>query len=530
MKKFTNALFLFSVILGLGFVSPVNAQSPDLAEVFPADAIFYLEARVDQQTLNDLDALYAQFVESLPANLDLPPTATDIVDDILTENMGFTIADVQQWIGNSMAAGTRLEDGRNVQIIAAEIADSTLATSFLSERLNVGPLETNAAPGYEIYVSSDSTVACAISSFLVCTTGDVVNLHLSSEASLGQHEAYTEAINALPLDRGAYVFKAFANTPAVLQSMFGGDFVDLSSLGIELATLGPTSVGMGLIEGNVLVTDIAQVESFPLAETPFQPIDFEFAQHIPARSQFTLHGANFAATLDSLTSSIVDNTDSEAAAMTSLAVTMFGAEWATGDYVLFGDFSSEEVLTALFEGDDLSGLSIGLAIEVTDLDAANETADRIPLLADMADLEVSTELIQGTNVTAINTGLMGTELLVGIQDNIFFLATRPGAEAIINETPTMLESAQFVNVSNHILDDASMLLYASNSAWLEVITLVVGLEEYFTLSVPSEDLKAGVERIRQEYSPIASLIGATSISTYVSDDNTLLVRFAIDLS
>ena len=215
----------------------------------------------------------------------------------------------------------------------------------------------------------------------------------------------------------------------------------------------------------------------------------DFANFIPGNASLVIH-ANSLTNLYLTTTNFLDSlnagSDSHApSAQVKQVLSMFGIDlqrdllsWMTGDYALFFRADMLDLVSAAVTNTtpNLENLDqkfdFGLVVEATDPDKARAFAARLDTLiqqmvAGQQGITVSSETIHGVDVTVLSLSApldarntLNIDLLIGASDDVFFLATRPAAETILNGDGMLTGNRSYIEAQNYVLPNPTTVVYA----------------------------------------------------------------------
>lgn len=518
MRKLLCVLFAAAVLLG-ALAAPAAARpAADLAALarfYPAQAPMFGVIRVDDGYIETLDGLIARVLAKFPpeaASRDFTLRAALDQLAVLAGVRDFR-SGVRPWLGNRLAFGVlnaeSLDAAEPDVVIAADVRDRAAAEAFWE-----GLLERNDATfteiregGYTLYAMDagdlDQGGLLITDEVMLLGLGDLRQMVVTREARLNQASAFTQALELLPA--GNYNALLYLDMPALLAASRDPGARALAG------AAGPAVVGLTLLDGRSLVADVGVVRGTdnPLAALglelpPAQPVDPAFAAQLPANTSLLVHAANVKALFESFLAAVrVSSSTSDQEfqrGMNQLRLGVRGAiglrleedilDWMTGDYALFVTLDEETIRRFILQA--LAGeapalealpLGFGLVVEATDPAKARALAAALgqalpQLTAQAPEVTISPAAIGGEDVTVIrvNAALdsgqtLPVEIVVGANDSVFLIATRPEAKAILSGIPGLNQDAAYTAASSYLLDDAVTVWYMDSGGSAGIMTI-----------------------------------------------------------
>lgn len=504
MKKFALMLSLLLVMVG-ALVLPAAAQDDahPLAAYFPATSPFYIESRIDDAFIADLDALIAKFATLVPT-ANIGSSLVEMLDEgVNNMQEGGTFATtVRPWLGDTAAIGlteieTNMRSSNQSYLLVIEITDKAEAEDFFTRNATNSNYEISEEDGYTLFTSGGSTGTYAIfrdDVLIVTSDTTIANVGGLVDGSLSNLDAFTTAANLLP--ESEYGVFAYLDTPAMFrQSMetsmnLGMD--EIAILDSLLNGLQPQALGLTKLGDNGLVIDVASPVNADadslLTMSSTGPIDPTFVRHIPADSAFVIHAnnlyQNYQAGMETLTAfadAMAQNPDFNAQDFQTLLRGMeFGVRGLTGMEIdealgwMTGDYALAVALAPSFA--DASGVSaaanalpidFSYVIEVTDEAAAQALFDGLNRsIGGLAtnELTVAEETLDG-DVPALVLTMTSrqtpfpVEILIANGNGVFAIGTRRMVEAAVNPQNGLDSNAQFTAATATVLGDSNVVLY-----------------------------------------------------------------------
>ncbi|RMG69936.1 MAG: DUF3352 domain-containing protein [Chloroflexi bacterium] len=285
MRKLFIALF--ALVLAGGIQAKPVEELTALAAYFPADTQVFAAIRADDGYAETLNGVLAQIDQNTGGDLltddMIIPSIKDLLGQFLFEDMS--------WVGETAAIGL-VDVMQQTAVIAFEIGDPTGVELFI-EDVFFGMADVTEGDGYTIY--SNGSEQFLVTDEVVLTSNiDLVTL-FEQESSLAASSDFTNAFDLLPNDR--YNIALYINSSALNTSLMNNmtDMDEFNNLMPMFESGGNVAVGFTILNGRDLVIDVAVDEVIlPLGLIPpaQNPINLDFAQHIPGNAQLVIHDNN----------------------------------------------------------------------------------------------------------------------------------------------------------------------------------------------------------------------------------------------
>ena len=575
MRK-TLALLLIVLLLLGSF--PALAVSPTelntLARYFPTDTPMFVSARIDDGYIETLDGLLGRFVNAFPDNFP-PISLTDVLDEFVQDaDLGESFAeDVRPWLGDTASLGlidmstAAMNDEDPPVLIAIGITDRDAVVGMLSEMgADSDDVEVVTEADYTLFQPADDMdepVAIIVRDdvLLFTNAGDVLPAGGVYDISLADNSAFMDTLVLLPepdynitiyLDTSAFLDAAMVADPD-MQAM-------MDTMGPLMNVIGQQVVGFTILDGVSMTMDFAQklgdttiFEEMGIP-TALPPLDPAFTARIPAGTALAVQGTDLKTTFESATAGMQMSLEAQADMMDEMgmgddmadvqegldqlgqAFTMFTGldfeedvlSWMTGDYAIFlspavgVDFSSMGGLMGGFP------LTFGLAIEVGDAAAAQNTVDgltqAVTNLARSAasdeeePITVSSETIGSTEVTVVTIATPDlpwlVELLMGANDEVFALGTRDAVSMILSPDGGLPSDPAYIRAQDFMLPETVQF------AWIGFDALLPLADLAGAFSFDEDTATAQTKALRNAL----SLFTSSTITARMVDDTTSVGR------
>lgn len=557
---------------------PLGSLS-ELAAYFPADTQIFVTARIDDDYFATLDSLIARLAEAAPDALPVVPSIRAALDDSargLTEGEEDFEAVFRSWMGDTLALA--VEDtaplllGNDLRlIIALSVTDRGAAETFLDTYIapngDYEKTQRNDDLVYEAQNEFDAHYLLRDGVMLIAPPGQTARtLNLRVRESLAESESYSTALATLPADE--YNIVAYINLPEVIAPIAAfaplalgesvpADF-DLTPI---IEGLGALTFGFTMVDEHSLVMDASLVVNdptvfrdagVPLGTLP--PLDLDFATYLPQNAAFVVQdgglGSDILVLLNSLDELSVQL--EEAGAYPLLQGTRFppyseaeldvlrgvnlndllafirlsfkgmtgltledGLLWMTGDYATY------LALVPLENGGLTS--DFGVINRVTDSDSARALFDGLQRAFDQGGAVYTVEegalvlpflsdaLAEAYLVESVPEG----NLLIGQNDEVFAVGTRPGVEHALNpQDGGLAATTAYQRACGAFVPGTHMLWYLSLSSLFE----------------PMRGMLMGADANAEQIYKLFALFESMTITATSDENGTGVVRFAITLA
>lgn len=515
MRKLLFILVLGAALLGAPVTARPSADLAALARFFPPQAPIFGVIRADDGYIETLDGLIARVLSKFPADA-VPPglSLRAALDQLAGEaGVGDFRSSIRPWLGDRLAFGILTLDSLDAAppafVIAADVRDRAAAEAFwqgLLERSNATFTEVRDG-SYTLYAMDASDPErgglLITDEVLLLGVGNLRRLLVTREARLNQAPAFTGTLDLLPA--GDYNALLYLDLPSIMAANNDAGTRMLAG------AVGPAAIGLTLLDGRSLVADIgiARSAANPLAAMGFelpsaQPIDPAFAAQLPARTSLLVQAANVNTLFESfLAAARLSGSTSDQEferGLNQLRLSVRGVtglrleedilDWMTGDYALFVTIDQQAIRRLITQAlmDETPALAalplgFGLVVEATDPAKARALAaglgQALPqLVAQAPEVTITAAAIGGEDVTVIRVDapldparMPPLEIVIGANDSVFLIATRPEAKAILSGIPGLNQDAAYAAAARYLLDDATTVWYMDSGGSAVILTI-----------------------------------------------------------
>jgi len=511
-------LLLFLVVVSLLSLSVLSAgaQSANpasMAQYFPANTELFFSMRTDDAFVAEVDAIFADVLAKIPAELGIPPISLSTGIDLALAEQGTNLAELRTWLGDSFALGiTDLaviadddpgNDDTALAIFALAINDQAAFDAFLQ---SVGGEEFAQAPrieqdGFIVYTApetADDEVVVAIGSDVVLIQVNSTALPFGFADSLASNADYQSISDALPA--ASYNALGYINLPAffagAMESASSSDLEDLAALGFDPTAVGGAAFGMTILDGRTFTMDFAQsIDSQVIDVTALPTVDLAFASNIPAGAELVMHGTDLSSSLRGMLetiSEIAPEGEPDPVEQLTQGINAIGLDleadilsWTKGNYAAYVDLDTDAVLAAVSANSpnfDTLPVDMGVLLEATDKDAAERLATSLGntltgILAQEEMVTVSASTVGDVPVTSISGVIpvdgaaLPFEMTLGANSEAFFFSTRGGAEFLVGNEPGLNTDPVFNDAAQYFLPNPYLVLYTNDTGFLTILTV-----------------------------------------------------------
>ncbi|HEX2619838.1 MAG TPA: DUF3352 domain-containing protein, partial [Phototrophicaceae bacterium] len=464
MRRFLQGFVLAALLTALS-VAGITAAPADngvlsMAQYFPAETPLLYTMRTDEAYIDDLDQLLKATVGSAPLPSDVSiPTLRQALEEVLGQG-DVTLDQIYAWLGDTVAVGiTSIEpDGGQAKgYFVQQITDSAALETFITSLMAAHNVEV------ETTTEGDYTVLTAPSpdtnDLTKILIGDDLAIILSPgtdtpafplASSLLDSDKYQKATASLPADSydiAFYIDPSSYITPPQLD--------ELSIFGINASTFLPVMIGFTRLDQYSLVIDVAQTGNGTPSDAA--RIDPDFLKYIPADSSAVIHASDISGLVNQGLALMAKaakqtGTDTDPVDQIEMTFSSLGFDlqndilsWTTGDYALFLRTNIRPIIEGAVKNEvNIAGnFDAGLVIEATDPAKAKTFAAKLgtllsAMLGKQEGLTITQDTLEGVAVTSITASgelspgqTLSLTVVIGASDDIFFIATKDAASAIL---------------------------------------------------------------------------------------------------
>lgn len=542
-----------------------NAQAGvlDMARYYPDDTVAFAAIRTDDAYIRSLDGLI-EAVTAPFASLGVPPINLSQGFLLLTQS---TFGEMS-WVGDHAAVGAVGLPGANGVCFTLEIDDAERAADSLRAGLaNTDFAETISDDSVITFSNSDGAHVILTDSELYITRSDTTpyRLGFERETDLRDNQSFQDAIGALP-------------EPGYNALVYIDGFFVQSSLGLYQSGFGfyPSGLGLTVLNDDTLVIDAITLTDFALG----QPIDPEFARYIPADAGAVIHATDFTNFYDNTLMATGQNisefnarqfggdalsmeVEFEAAfARIGIDIRADVLSWTTGDYALFARAEPVEIVRGFLTNKvNVNGLyDFGAVIEATDPALAGAFSDQLVELLTTAfsrtDRQVmpTPDTIGDTSVSILSFAIpletdygivsaeaVQVEIVIGTNDDIFFVGTRGAIESILAGESSLADQAFYQDAQAYLLPDPTSVWVTDGEGFIIGVgnpVIILGLigpavgnnfQQITPTPTPTPD-PVIIDAQLQPLQDVIDLVRHSTISSTITDVGYTQVRITLTLN
>ncbi|MEQ8677000.1 MAG: DUF3352 domain-containing protein [Aggregatilineales bacterium] len=520
--------------------------------------------RLPADTVGEIEGVSVADLLDLGSSLFLGQPYSGGLDQIIGGSAAIGVFDVDSLVEMGMAG--EVSDVTDVPfMIALEIQDRAAAVEILMSR---SPnMQVTNGEEYDLLVDFEAFVVVADDVVLLSPANIVEAAYTAENATLQDSQNFNKALSAFPAD--GYNIFLYIDAQAIVapimemaeeqMAMQGMDMTGLFGGGMNVETVGALALGFTVIEGRTLAIDAVNVQTeaglTAMMEAPGYvaqvPVSADFAQYIPADAQLLIHdngfGPDFLAIFDLLDSYgplLQNQLDAMAeqsgddipldlsainfggllqlpftttfAGLTGLNLEDDVLAWMTGDYASY--------LSLIPVESDL-GLSfnVGLVFEASDADAAASVVAQLGDSATAYRVTNSMETIGDGEALVLPNAIRGLfpsdlrelaedapelDILVGSDENIFVIGSRPAVEAALNPTNSIADDATFQYAAEN-----AFLANAVSVYYIGVPSMIDALPALQTLGASGREL--------QQIADFLGILESATISSAMTESGTI---------
>jgi hypothetical protein len=591
MSRIVYKIVLFGIltaILGSSLyptrvIGQENTAPQDMARYFPARVDGFASFRIDGTSIEQLDRLLELVLS--PFARSMPQLSFRDVFSIFTND---NLDELLLWLGDYAAVGINFDQFFVNTTAVIEVDDVNAARAFVRTRFpNFTERSLNE---YTLFTDQSTSDYGAVSIELIGTRmvispGKIGIGQFPTSQLLLDDEAFQQAVSSLPASNYTSIMYAGWNWPYNLVSLLfpteaqGGLEQRLLELGLEPGSLGaaPLAIGLTILDGDTLTIDTAQL---PRQQTnrPFA-LNPDFLSYVPTDVDVVLHASNLTGLYGSVAATANDiigrgnamnsGTQPNLVMQFESFVAQYGIDlyndllsWTTSDYAIFARADVMSIAEAAARGrlDINDRYDFGLAIRATNPAAAQSFIDRLGrtlLRTAPSGLSVAGGQLNDVSVTTLSltipispSDVIGLELMMGVIEDVFFLATPRMAQSIVTRESSLADQADFQNYRQYFLPQPTSVWYANSkglviSAFMNPISAVIGLAlmgpaigniyavvcdtqgNCTPLPTPTPTPTPDPTNVTQPLQSLLNTIRTTSVSSTMTEDGITLVRLTV---
>lgn len=611
-------VFLLVGLIGGGWASkPVSAiESPDegvsaMARFYPAHTLFFAAARIDAGHLDIFDSLMQMLLGGL-SDFGVPSLNLRVS---LSFALGVSVDDLVGWLGDHAAVGviTLRPDGQfdpNSVYAVIELEDRAKVEAFLIDKGIAAPagegtltytVLQSTAPGFPVTVELHED-------YMVIAMSPRGNFMQTREARLTSNENYQQLMTSLPAS--SYNILLYSDYAAMLEL---GEPLPPSPITDDATQL---AIALTVLNGDTLAIDTAQLPGpnggLALGAVP----DPDFMRFIPGDAMAVIHASDLTAFYDNVASAVrvfsdynfqqaqsfnqpgatstpapppSDPVDQVEESLKQIGIDLHAdlLSWTTGDYALFARADTVPIVRDFmaYQPNVEGRYDFGVVIEATDAAGASAFEDKLVNLIEQGleanqttEVTISTGTIGTTEVTTIDFDIEGSgpvfnpmqapaaisvpvSLVLGANDEVFFLMTRGAAVQVLNGGATLADDETYLAAREYLLPNTTSMWYTNGEGTLlmtglnpiivlgllgpsigsvfdEIVRELVTVPGQPTLTPsptpsPTPTPTPDMALIDQQLEPLRYAIGALehgTISATVNEEGVSMLRFTITLS
>jgi hypothetical protein len=550
------AALLLALILPLAPASAQTETAGELAAYYPADTMLYVDLRIDDDYVAELDAIVGRLVAQIeatplaPALFGMPVTVSAAIEELALFATGRDYGEeIRPWLGDRVAfgllGGLAAGEPENV-LVSAPITDEDAAREFIQSQMVGDTGWTRSREGEFIVYEHPDTFANPIIGLgadmvFLATDRALLPLDGPPASSLAASERFQETVALLPAQ--AYNILLYGDIAALMRDSMGPGALSGAELEL-LAAAGYAAIGGAILDGRALTIDIAQAADEAIL-SDLTPVNPAFLAHVPADAAFVLHGTDvrglYDSTLDNLRGLVGEEAfDQQLVQFEQLFSILTGLDmqadvlsWLGGDFALFLSYDVPEpgapstFSAPLFPDEDIPlSFGFGLVIEAVDpASAARVVAGLEGLLTQFLTgapgVAVERQTLAGAEAVVLVIDADPPELIVPLEiaiaanDEVFVVATLDAAFAALEGSGGLDTDAHFSEAGRYLLDGATSVWYAGPGAFnllgdlvlafvpatSEVVVSAVAVEVPVRPVTPADDATLTpeeIERIEEE--------------------------------
>ncbi len=558
-------LLLLVMLLLVSTVHAIDLKTGPqaLSVYFPEETVLFASIRIDEGFIEQLDTLSTTIATQIPESVGAPTLSGTLRDAFAESGVDFDA--FIGFLGDYAALGFITLDpsaaSQDNGYLVALLDDRAAAENFFQS--NTEAEYTASTEGdYTVYTTTANTAKVAFGTdvLIVTSTQDTALPVLPLVTSLQDRPQYVAAAGQLPAD--AYNLVVYMDLAGIMAST-------PQTPGFEVG--GSLALGFTIQDAASLTIDAVQTPT-SAGSAGAADIDPAFTRFIPERTSAFIHATDFTSLFNNTLMSLADLSAAPGSTpdvreqvvqgLMSLGIDLDAdlLSWTTGDYVLMTRTDVRAGIEGLMSGgsfDINTLLDFGIVFEATDPTKAQAFATKLGslftlFLGSAEGLTVTTEPFAGSTATVINVqteaapGMqINYDILIGANDEIFFIANRRAAEAITSGANPITNSAAYTAASAYLLPNPTSVWYTDGEGFVAVVGGgVVGTLAFLGPSIGSvfenqlDQLNGQSGALTPQAQPIAqggtpeiqavlnaiNLIESSTISTSVAPDGSNIVR------
>jgi hypothetical protein len=561
MKKLTTMimLLLFVMLLGVSSASAIDMNNgpQTAAAYFPEETNFFLVTRTDEAFIEELETILSSVRTRLPAEIPMRGIRESLREGFAASPISYDA--FMSWIGDWAAfGGTEIDQragGNSDGYLVIDLEDQAALEAYLTE--NAAELELTIDGNDYVSRSTRFTFGDGI-----VYLSDVDYTLPEFTSSLLDNQTFQDSVGMLAADR--YNIVLYIDLAAASEMT---DATQLEALGMSGDVLGGLAVGMTILDGRTLTIDIAQTGVEGAAEA----VDSSFVRFIPSQTSAFIHATDFTAAFNTGADAMrnaarmqgsPDPMEQIRSALQAVGIDLDKdiLSWTNGDYALLmrADISGALAGMESAMSDPMQFIDFGIVFEATDAAKAQTFVTRLNTILNMSarqneEVSITTETLMGMEVTVVSAvvqrGMPRLDIIIGANDDIFFVANRRAAEAMLSGREPITGNVTYQQASKYFLPNPSSVWYAdgngvATTAIIPLALLGPAIGNVFdnitrelenppsSQSQPQNFTVSNRNQSSQEIKMMRQLIGllnSGSITSTVSG-NTRLVRIALTLN
>lgn len=529
----------------------------DVAAMVPDETALYLVVRTDDQVLKDLNQVLDRVTDKLAI---LGVDSIDLEDQLRTslQQMDVDYDDLRAALGDYVAMTATLDTVKTLVrtpgqtpsglSLYFQVADVKAMRRFVE--LNAKPL-SKTQDGYQLYEprGSQPFLYALSEDWLIITTATDLP---AFRTSLAEEPVYKQLYSSLPADTYGGLLYGTAEALSISNQQSGVGVADLNNQ--------PLLMAFGLEDQRNLILDIVQTlpqNSAVFAAIPYTPVDEAFLSYVPEDADLVLHINDLSGYFDYFDEYMrafagigIRREVDRAFQDLDLNLDDDLLNWSGGNALLYSTLDLE-ALADIGMTNQIKEIPIefGFVVETSDQAASERLLARLTqeLKKNSSSVvRVGSAQVNNTDVTTLrftipyNGNTVKYDVMMGVTDDVFFIASAGAADYITGERETsLLDSAEYRKSSALYLPNTNQLWYASDEGALTIISTVAVLALMQSgmdipglplpnLSAPSPYVSYQPGSTSYVFELARSLLGSSSI-TSARGDGVQITRLVFSL-